>query len=122
MDIISSIRPGPKARPFPSPTTRYRISPEPMSEDCVRLAHGNAHSAHAVHRYFDHAIAASPRNSRLHAIQAPRSAATRGFNGRFSFSGAQRRDRISYPFAREPLQRGLKGQSGYQSASGSGLN
>ena len=37
-------------------------------------------------------------------------------------AGAQRRDRISYPFAREPLQRGLKGQSGYQSASGSGLN
>ena len=34
------IRPDPKARPFPSPITRYRISPEPMSVDCVRPGDG----------------------------------------------------------------------------------
>jgi hypothetical protein len=43
------------------------------------------------------AIAASPRNARLPAIQTPQSAATREFNGRFSFFAAQRRDKISYP-------------------------
>ena len=47
--------------------------------------------------YATMATAASPRNARLPAIRARRSAATRGFNGRFSFFGARRRDRISYP-------------------------
>ena len=41
-----------------------------LSEDCVRLARGNAHSAHAVRLCFDHGIAAFPRNARLPTIQA----------------------------------------------------
>lgn len=49
------------------------------------------------------AIAASTRNARLPAIQSPRSAATREFNGRFSFFPAQRRNRNSYPYFAAPI-------------------
>lgn len=42
------IRPGPKARPFPSPITRYRISPERHSGETARPAGGRIPEIHEV--------------------------------------------------------------------------
>jgi hypothetical protein len=64
----------------------------------VRNPQPETRSAHAIRVYFDRSNRRLCAQCPLARIQARQSTATGRFNGRFSFFGARRRDKIFYPY------------------------